>query len=144
MRFGLEICDSVAFARTITAMDIALCAAITGDFDPLHMDDEYAQGTAFGARIAHGALILGLCSTCASMIAQRSIAAGADGTPASLGYDRVRFLKPAFIGDTLTARYVVEALDAATRRSDSRIEVLNQRGETVLAGRHVMKWVAAL
>lgn len=144
MRFGLEIGDAVSFARTITAMDIALCAAITGDFDPLHMDEEYARGTAFGARIAHGALILGLCSTCASLIAQRSIAAGAEGTPASLGYDRVRFLKPAFVGDTLTARYVVEGLDAAARRSDSRIEVLNQRGETILAGRHVMKWVAAL
>jgi acyl dehydratase len=143
MRFGLAVGDSVAFARTITDMDIALCAAITGDFDPLHMDADYARGTAFGARIAHGALVLGLCSTCASLIAQRSIAAGAEGTPASLGYDRVRFLRPAFVGDTLTARYAVEALDAATRRSDSRIEVANQRGETVLAGRHVMKWVVA-
>jgi acyl dehydratase len=143
MRFGLAIGDSVRFARTVTAMDIALCAAITGDFDPLHMDDDYASGTAFGARIAHGALVLGLCSTCASMIAQRSIAAGAEGTPASLGYDRVRFLKPAFVGDTLAARYTVEALDPEARRSDSRIEVTNQRGETVLAGRHVMKWVGS-
>jgi acyl dehydratase len=141
MRFGLDIGDSVSFARTVTAMDIALCAAITGDFDPLHVDDDYARGTAFGARIAHGALVLGLCSTCASLIAQRSIAAGTEGTPASLGYDRVRFLKPAFIGDTLTARYTIEALDPATRRSDSAIAVANQRGETVLAGRHVMKWV---
>jgi len=142
MRFGLAIGDSVAFARTITAMDIALCAAITGDFDPLHMDEEYARGTAFGARIAHGALVLGLCSTCASLIAQRSIAAGAEGTPASLGYDRVRFLRPVFVGDTVTARYTVEALDPAARRSESRIEVANQARETVLAGRHVMKWVA--
>lgn len=141
MRFGLAIGDSLRFARTVTAMDIALCAAITGDFDPLHMDDDYASGTAFGARIAHGALVLGLCSTCASMMAQRSIAAGAEGTPASLGYDRVRFLKPAFVGDTLAALYTVEALDPAARRSDSRIAVTNQRGETVLAGRHVMKWV---
>lgn len=141
MRFGLAIGDSVAFARTLTAMDIALCAAITGDFDPLHVDEDYARGTAFGARIAHGALVLGLCSTCASLIAQRSIAAGAEGTPASLGYDRVRFLRPAFVGDTLTARYTVEGLDAAARRSDSRIEVTNQHGAAVLAGRHVMKWV---
>jgi acyl dehydratase len=143
MRFGLAIGDSVRFARTVTDMDIALCAAITGDFDPLHMDEDYAAGTAFGARIAHGALVLGLCSTCASLIAQRSIAAGAEGTPASLGYDRVRFLKPAFVGDTLAATYTVEALDAGARRSDSRIAVTNQRGETVLAGRHVMKWVQA-
>ena len=144
MRFGLAIGESVSFARTITSMDIALCAAITGDFDPLHVDEEYARGTAFGARIAHGALILGLCSTCASLVAQRSPAAGADGTPASLGYDRVRFLRPVFVGDTLTARYVVEALDTASRRSDSRIEVVNQAARTVLVGRHVMKWVSAL
>jgi len=141
MRFGLEPGDTTQFAKTVTEADILLCSALTGDFDPLHVDGDYARGTAFGRRIAHGALILGLCSTTASRIAQRSVANGGEGTPASLGYDGVRFLKPAFAGDTLTATYRVEALDPARRRSVSALTVTNQRGETVLVGRHIMKWV---
>jgi acyl dehydratase len=141
MRLGLALGDCAEFARTIGDADLILCAALTGDFDPLHLDEAYARGTAFGRRIAHGALVLGLCSTTASRIAQRSIANGAEGVPVSVGYESVRFLRPAFVGDTLTARYVVEALDEAAARSESRIEVANGRGETLLAGRHVMRWV---
>ncbi len=54
----------------------------------------------------------------------------------------IRFLKPVFIGDTLTARYTIEEMDAAAARSRSSVEVTNQHGETCLAGTHIMKWVA--
>ncbi len=59
----------------------------------------------------------------------------------SLGYDRIRFLAPVFIGDTLTARYTVLELDRATQRSRSKVEVLKANGELAVAGEHLMKWL---
>jgi len=61
--------------------------------------------------------------------------------PVSLGYDHVRFLKPVFIGDALTVHYDIVDLNQETRRSRSKIEVVNHRGETVMAAEHIMKWV---
>ena len=141
MRLGIAPGEVATFAKTITERDLLLTAEVTGDHDPLHVDAAYAATTAFGRRIAHGALVLGLVSTTASTIAQRAIADGAEGVPVSLGYDRVRFLRPAFIGDTLTVRYVVEATDEAAGRAESACEVVNQAGETCLVACHIMRWV---
>jgi acyl dehydratase len=138
---GVEPGDGAEFAKTITAADIDGFAAITGDNDPIHMDEAYAAGTAYGRRIAHGMLVMGLLSTASSLISRQAVARGAKGVPVSLGYDRIRFVRPAFIGDHLTARYRIEAIDPARRRSRSHVEVVNQNGETVVAGEHIMKWV---
>jgi acyl dehydratase len=141
MRFGIAVGDAARFAKPITERDLLLTAEITGDDDPLHVDAEYAARTAFGRRIAHGALVLGLLSTTASLIARRAIAAGCDGVPVSLGYDRVRFLAPVFIGDTLTADYRVEQLEPARARAESLGEVRNQDGALCLSARHILRWV---
>jgi len=138
----LEVGESASFAKTIAECDLMLFAGLSGDFDPVHVNEAYAKTTVFGRRIAHGALVMSLCSTTASQMASRSRERGADAAPFSLGYDKIRFLKPVFIGDTLTARYTVEAVDRERGRTRARIEVLNQAGETCLAGTHVMKWVA--
>lgn len=138
----LEPGETATFAKTITEADLVLFAGLTGDFDPIHVNEAHAAATPFGRRIAHGALVMGLLSTTASMMSRRSSERGAKGTSVSLGYDRIRFLKPVFIGDTLTARYTIEAIDAAAARSRSKVEVVNQHGETCLAGTHIMKWVA--
>jgi acyl dehydratase len=66
----------------------------------------------------------------------------ADETPVSLGYDRVRFLKAVFIGDTITVTYKVAAIDEARRRSNADIHVHNQDGELVAVAKHILKWVA--
>ncbi|MCA0317200.1 MAG: MaoC family dehydratase [Proteobacteria bacterium] len=138
----LEPGDTATFAKTITEADLVLFSGLTGDFDPIHVNEAYAATTPFGRRIAHGALVMGLLSTTASMMSRRSVERGTTGTSVSLGYDRIRFLKPVFIGDTLTARYTVEEIDAAAARSRSKVEVVNQDGEICLAGTHIMKWVA--
>ncbi|NKC30312.1 MaoC family dehydratase [Falsiroseomonas selenitidurans] len=143
MRLGLEPGAEARFSKTLTERDLLLTAEITGDHDPLHVDAEYAARTPFGQRIAHGALVLGLLSATASAIAHRAIAAGAEGVPVSVGYDRVRFLRPACIGDTLTATYRVEVLDADRGRSEAACTVVNQHGEACLAARHILKWVKA-
>ncbi len=142
MRLGLAAGEVATFTKAVTERDLLLTAEITGDHDPLHVDEAYAATTAYGKRIAHGALVLGLLSTTASMIAHRAIANGAEGVPVSLGYDRVRFLRPVFIGDTLTARYRVETTDEAAARAESAGEVVNQAGETCLVARHILRWVA--
>ncbi len=133
--------EKVEFSKTITESDVTLFAGISGDFDPIHVNEEYARATAFGKRIAHGGLIMGLLSTTASMMSRRSMERGAAGTPVSIGYDRIRFLTPVFIGDTLTALYEIAEIDDAARRSRASVNVFNQRGELCLTGNHILKWV---
>lgn len=137
----LKIGEACEFSKTIAESDLMLFAGISGDFDPIHVNEEFAKTTAFGRRIAHGALVMSLCSTTSSMMSRRSIERGSVAVPVSLGYDRIRFVKPVFIHDTLTARYTIEAVDKEAGRTRAKIEVLNQAGETCLAGTHVMKWV---
>ena len=62
-------------------------------------------------------------------------------TPVSLGYDRIRFVAPVFIGDTITVHYTVAETDPERRRSQSDITVTNQKGDTVAVARHILKWV---
>ncbi|MGA2128709.1 MAG: dehydratase, partial [Xanthobacteraceae bacterium] len=64
-----------------------------------------------------------------------------DETPVSLGYDRVRFLKPVFIGDTVTLTYTIAEVDPVKRQALGDIEVINQNGELVSVARHVLRWV---
>jgi acyl dehydratase len=137
----LEVGETATFAKTITEADIVLFSGLTGDFDPIHVNEEYAKASAFGRRIAHGGLVMGLLSTTASMMSRRSVERGSTAVSVSLGYDKIRFIRPVFINDTLTARYTIEEIDPAAARSRSRVEVLNQDGELCLVGTHVMKWV---
>jgi acyl dehydratase len=140
-RFHVEVGDQAEFSKTVTETDLALFAAVSGDFDPIHVDEAYARTTPFGRRIAHGGLSLALLSTVAAQISRRARDRGSRGTSVSLGYDRIRFLAPVFVGDTLTARYTVLELDPATQRSRSKVEVLKANGELAIAGEHLMKWL---
>lgn len=137
----LSVGEQVEFRKTITECDLVLFSGLSGDFDPIHVDEEFARSTAFGRRIAHGGLVMGLLSTTASFMSRRSVERGSPGTPVSIGYDRIRFVKPVFIGDTLTARYTVEEVDEQAGRTRSKTEVLNQHGELCLSGTHILKWV---
>jgi acyl dehydratase len=134
--------ESVEFTRTLSAADIAAFAELSGDHDPVHTDEAFARTTAFGRIIAHGALVMGLPSATASMMSKRSVERGARGTPVSAGYDRVRFTRPVFAGDTLTARYTIEAVDDAAGRSRARVEVVNGDGQTCAVATHILVWVA--
>ena len=120
--------------RTITEADVVTHAGQTGDFFPHHVDAEFAKQTEFGGRIAHGTLIfsVGIGMT-ASDINPRSF---------SYGYDRLRFVKPVFIGDTITvmATYT-DRRDHPTKPTHGflteHIEVFNQRNELVLVCDHL-------
>jgi len=139
----VRVGEEAEFSKTIGEADLLMFCALSGDFDPIHVNEEYARRSPFGRRIAHGGLVMGLLSTTASMISRRAVERGSRGVSVSLGYDRIRFLKPVFIDDTLTARYMIEDVDADAGRSRSRVEVTNQHGELCLAGTHVMRWLPA-
>lgn len=121
--------------RTITDADIVLHAGQTGDFYPHHMDAEWCKMQDFKQRIAHGTLVFS--------VAVGQTAGEINPVAFSYGYDRVRFIRPVFIGDTLTSRCTVKE-----RRDDPKrpafgvvvelVESLNQRGETVLAAEHLL------
>ena len=138
----LSVGESVEFTKTLSAEDIASFAAISGDNDPVHTDAAYARTTAFGRIIAHGALVMGLPSATAAMMSKRSVERGAGGIPVSAGYDRIRFTRPVFAGDTLTAYYTIESVDDVAGRTRAKIEMRNGQGEICLVATHILAWVA--
>ena len=122
------------FGRTITETDFVVHAGHTGDFFPHHMDAEFMKDTEFGQRIAHGTMVfsigVGLTASVVNPVAF------------SYGYDRLRFIRPVFIGDTIRTRATVTAKEDDPKRPGSgrvieRNEVINQRGEVVLAADHI-------
>ena len=141
MKFFIEVGEAAEYTRAVSQADIERFADLSGDYDPIHMDEAFAARSRYGRRIAHGLLAMAPLSTVSAMISQRARERGSPGISVSLGYDRIRFLTPVFAGDTLTARYTVQALEGD--RSSSRVEIFNQAGELVLAGEHIMKWLPA-
>jgi acyl dehydratase len=123
-------------ARTVTEADIVHFAGISGDYNPIHTDAEFARSTLFGARIAHGLLVLSMLTG----LRQRS--GHFEGTIiAWLEIRNYRFLKPVFIGDTVHGE--TEILEKReTSRPDrgilvQKVRVLNQKGEVVQEGEFV-------
>jgi 3-hydroxybutyryl-CoA dehydratase len=126
--------ESVEVERTVTQSDVLAFAALSGDFAPQHVDEEYARRTGLGRCIAHGALLVGLASACSTKMAEK--------TPVqvvSLGYDRIRFIKPVFVGDTVRIRYSVTDFDPVKRRTTARIEFTNQGGQLVAVVTHLLQ-----
>lgn len=132
---------SVSFSKTVGESDIYLFAGITGDLSPNHVNREFMQKTSYGRRIAHGSLLIGYMSTASTLMLQTYPPADDNATAVSLGYDRIRFLKPVFINDTITVNYTIEAYDQDKNRSLSNIEVVNQNTELVAVAKHILKWV---
>jgi acyl dehydratase len=120
--------------RTITEADIVIHAGQTGDFFPHHMDAEWCKTQDFGQRIAHGTLIFSVAiGMTASTINPRAM---------SYGYDRLRFISPVFIGDTISVAATIGEKRDHPRRANAgivveKIEVKNQRGEMVLVCEHL-------
>ena len=139
--FHLSVGEQVTFSKTVGESDVYLFAGITGDLNGLHVNEQFMSGTAYGQRIAHGALLVGFMSTTSTMMIARCAEGESDETPVSLGYDRVRFTAPVYINDTVSVTYTVAQIDEERRRALSEIEVVNQRGETVAVAQHIIKWV---
>jgi len=122
----LTIGDSDRFSKTVTDTDIYLFAGVTGDFNPAHIDEAYAQGTFFKTRIAHGMLSAGFIS---AVIGTRLPGPGTVYMRQALD-----FLAPVRIGDTVTA--TVEVIEKMEDRKRVRLRTtcVNQEGTRVLDG----------
>ena len=139
--FHVQIDDQVTFSKTVGESDVYLFAGITGDFSGNHVNEEFMKQSAYGRRIAHGVLLVGFMSTTSTLMIAKVERNDIDETPVSLGYDRIRFIKPVFIGDTVTVTYTIAELDPAKRRARAKVEVVNQDGVTVAVAEHILAWV---
>ena len=126
----LELGQEASFSKTITETDVYLFAGISGDFNPVHVNEEYARQTPFKTRIAHGAI-------------PQSLIANVLGTKLpGLGTVAVeihcRYKAPTFFGDTVTAKAKVTEKIQEKRWVRLALEWTNQRGETVATGEAVV------
>ncbi|MFH1263278.1 MAG: MaoC family dehydratase [Pseudomonadota bacterium] len=125
----LSVGDSAEISRTINEEEVGTFARITGDLNPVHLDEEWARNTIFKKRIVLGILVTGLIS---NVLGNRLPGIGTIYVSQSLN-----FLAPVFFGDTITARVdVVEKREK--RRVRLRTVCRNQRNETVIEGEAIV------
>jgi acyl dehydratase len=120
-------------ARTITETDVVNFAGISGDYNPLHINEEYCKNTQFGTRIAHGPLIYAVA---AGLLFQLHLYD--DTLIAFLGFESLKFTKPVKINDTIYAKVTVTEV-SETSKPDRGVmkrvlQVFNQRDEMVQEG----------
>jgi 3-hydroxybutyryl-CoA dehydratase len=126
----MNIGDAAEFAKTVTETDVTLFAGITGDFNPVHINEDYAKGTVFKGRIAHGMLSAGFIS---SALAMKLPGAGTIYLSQSL-----EFKAPVHIGDTVTARVEVKEKITEKNRVTFRTTCVNQNGTLLMDGEAVV------
>jgi len=126
----LRLHETAEFAKTISETDIYLYAGVSGDFNPAHINEEYAKETFFKTRIAHGMLSAGFIST---VIGTKLPGAGTIYLDQSL-----KFLAPVRIGDTITARVEVTEIMDDKNKVRLKTDCINQEGMTVLEGEAVV------
>jgi 3-hydroxybutyryl-CoA dehydratase len=127
----LKIGDRASIAKTITETDVILFAGLTGDFNPVHINDEFAKNSKFERRVAHGILCAGLISAV--------IGTDLPGVNSIYLGQQLKFVGPVYIGDTLTAE-----VEITSKRDDKKVVTLrttvrNHRGENVIEGEAVIK-----
>ena len=116
--------------RTVTEADVVNFAGVSGDFVELHVNEEFAKAGPFGRRIAHGLLVLSMSSGLMVQTGQT-----ADTVIAFYGIDKLRFVRPTFLGDTIRVEKKVIDKQEKERGGVLTFEtsVFNQNGEVVLA-----------
>ena len=122
----IEVGQSAEFTKSISDEDVMSFAKITGDLNPVHVDEVATSGSQFGGRIAHGMLTAGLISA--------ALAGKLPGPGSVYLSQTLRFTAPVRIGDIVTATVQVIEIAAAKRRVKLSTVCTNQRGEKVIDG----------
>lgn len=126
----INIGDKAEFTKTVTEYDVYSLAGVTGDFNPAHIDSEYANESIFGKRIAHGILSAGFIS---------NVLGTQLPGPGVIYLQQIsKFLKPVFMGDTITAHVEVIDKDEAKNRVRLRTYCTNQHNQTTFDGEALM------
>ncbi len=126
----MKVGDTASMAKTVTEYDIYQFAGVTGDFNPVHINEEYASGTFFKGRIAHGMLSAGFISAVIGM--------KLPGTGCIYISQTVNFKAPVRIGDTITTTAEVVELFVEKNRVRLKTTCTNQDGTVVTDGEALM------
>jgi len=121
----IKIGEKATFGKTVTEADVFAFAGITGDFNPIHVNSEFAKNSMFGKRVAHGMLT-------ASLVDQTLTNLGGLGTIHMS--QTVKFMAPVFIGDTVAVTSEVTSKNDEKSRMTVKSVITNQEGKTVLEG----------
>jgi len=125
----LKVGDAGTFTKTISEQDVFAFADASGDFNPLHIDEEYARRSQFGRRVAHGILTAGIISTV--------LGGEIPGLGTIFTELHIRFLKPVFLGDTIRATATVTEF-ISPKRIRLMVACSNQSGEDVAIGNAIV------
>lgn len=120
----MQVGDSASFTKTMTETDVIIWVGLTGDLNPIHIDREYSKNTRFGKVLVPGVLVQGLISTVMTQVTFGHVYAN----------QTIKFLKPVYIGDTITATgTIIEKIDA---KNLVKVETkcVNQDGVLVMIG----------
>jgi acyl dehydratase len=121
-----EVGQHASYTKTFTEADLQRFIEITGDVNPLHVDDEFAAGTPYGRRVLQGMLTASIFSTMVGMLLP--------GTGAIYRSQTIRFLLPVYIDETVTAHFVVRSVDQLKHRLEIDAWIENEAGEHVIEG----------
>ena len=121
-----EVGQHASFTKTFTEADLQRFIEITGDVNPLHVDDVFAASTPFGRRILHGMLTASIFSTIVGMLLP--------GTGAIYRSQTIRFLLPVYLDETVTAHFVIRSIDRAKHRLEIDAWIENEAGDHVIEG----------
>lgn len=129
-RNDFQIGETASFTKTVTDADVTTFAGLIGDFNPIHVDAEYARGSRFGRRIAHGMFTGGLIS---------AVLGNKLPGPGSIYLSQqIEFLAPVYIGDTITATVEITSWKPDKRIITLKTDCHNQDGKQVVAGKAVL------
>jgi acyl dehydratase len=131
MMTAVMVGSSATMERTFTSNDVAAFAELSGDRNPVHLDEEYAAGTVFGRPIVHGALVASLFST---LLAEQL-----PGRGTIYLSQETRFVRPAYVGEALKASVEVTAIHTEKPIVTLRTTCTNSAGDVVLEGTAVVK-----
>lgn len=120
----IKVGDTASFTKTMTETDVILWVGLTGDLNPVHIDREYSKTTKFGDVLVPGVLVLGLISNVMTQLTFGNVYAN----------QGIKFTKPVFIGDTVTA--IGTVLEKIEEKNMVKVEtkVVNQKGELIMIG----------
>lgn len=122
--------QSASFTKTISESDVYMFAGVTGDVNPAHINQKYAETTRFGSRIAHGMLSAGLIS---AVLGTKLPGPGSIYVSQSL-----KFILPVYIGDTVTATATIKEIVPERNRLVVETVCTNQEDKVVLSGEAIM------
>lgn len=130
----LKAGDVVSFTKTFSESDVYIYAGISGDQSPYHINEEFCKQTPFKARRVHDCLVFSLANTLSSALEEKSGKACL-----GIGFDDIRFLRPVYFGDTITAIFTVDVVDETRMRVYSKGIMYDQNAEKVLTCAGILK-----